>query len=141
MRGAAEACLHMLLPDEKGNLVTSPSTSPENRFKTDDGQSSWVCAGTATERQIIWELFNNVVMAGRALDMDSEFRNKFEAAQRKIRPPEIGRGGQLMEWGKDWDLKQAKRNTAIFRTCLRYIPDVKFHHFETPCLLKPRRSR
>ncbi len=104
MKGAAEACLAMLVPDEKGKLVTSPSTSPENRFKTDDGQAGFTCAGSAVERQIIWELFNNTVMASRALGLDTDFRAGLEKAQAAIRPPGIGRGGQLMEWGKDWDL-------------------------------------
>ena len=108
MKGAAEACLHILIPDENGHLITSPSTSPENRFKTDDGQNSFVCAGTATERQIAWELFNNTIMASRTLKMEDDFRKKLEAAKSKIRPPEIGRGGQLMEWGKDWDLNSAE---------------------------------
>ena len=88
----------------RGYLVTSPSTSPENRFKTDEGEASWVCEGSATERQIIWELFNNTAMASKALGLDADFRAKLGEARSKIRPPEIGRGGQLMEWGKDWDL-------------------------------------
>jgi alpha-L-fucosidase 2 len=104
MKGAAEACLTMLLPDENGKLVTSPSTSPENSFRTDDGQAAWTCAGTAVERQIIWELFNNTLMASRTLGVDEELQSFLEAAKTDIRPPEIGKAGQLMEWGKDWDL-------------------------------------
>ena len=109
MKGAAEGCLAMLLPDENGKLVTSPSTSPENRFRTDDGQAGFTCAGTAVERQIIWELFNNTVMASRALGLNNDFRAKLETAQASIRPPEIGHGGQLMEWGKDWDLNAPEK--------------------------------
>ena len=104
MKGASAACLHMLVTDAHGFLVTSPSTSPENRFKTDTGEASWVCVGSATERQIIWELLNNTGMASRALHLDADFREQIQAAQAKIRPPQIGRGGQLMEWGEDWDL-------------------------------------
>ena len=104
MKGAAEACLAMLVPDEKGKLVTSPSTSPENSFRTDDGQAAWTCAGTAVERQIIWEHFNNTILASRTLDIDRELRQRLESAQAAILPPGIGHAGQLMEWGKDWDL-------------------------------------
>ena len=104
MKGASEACLHMLLPDENGKLVTSPSVSPENSFRTDEGERGWACAGTAVERQIIWELFTNTSMASRTLGVDEEFRTKLETAKAAIRPPEIGKAGQLMEWGKDWDL-------------------------------------
>ena len=104
MKGAAEACLAMLVPDENGKLVTSPSTSPENSFRTDDGQAAWTCAGTAVERQIIWEHFNNTIMAARRLGVDPEFLGRLVTAKDAIRPPEIGHAGQLMEWGKDWDL-------------------------------------
>jgi alpha-L-fucosidase 2 len=104
MRGAAEGCLAMLVPDENGKLVTSPSTSPENSFRTEDGQAAFTCAGTAVERQIIWEHFNNTVMASRILGVDGDLRARLEKAQAGIRPPEIGHAGQLMEWGKDWDL-------------------------------------
>lgn len=104
MKGASVACLNMLVEDEKGHLITSPSTSPENRFKTDDGQAGWACEGAATERQIIWDLFNNTARAAKLLSIDEDFRKQLETAKSRIRPPEIGRGGQLMEWGKDWDL-------------------------------------
>ncbi|HEY3441559.1 MAG TPA: glycoside hydrolase family 95 protein [Paludibaculum sp.] len=105
MKGAAECSLHMLVEDNKGRLVTSPSTSPENTFRTTPGgERAWVCEGAAMERQIIWELFNNTAMAARTLGLDDEFRKKLDTARARIRPPEIGSGGQLMEWGKDWDL-------------------------------------
>jgi alpha-L-fucosidase 2 len=104
IKGAAEACLTMLVPDEKGRLVTAPSTSPENSFRTDDGQAAWTCAGTAVERQIIWELFNNTLMAARTLGVDQELQSLMETAKTNIRPPEVGYAGQLMEWDKDWDL-------------------------------------
>jgi alpha-L-fucosidase 2 len=104
MKGAAEGCLAMLVPGENGKLVTSPSTSPENSFRTDDGQAAWTCAGTAVERQIVWEHFNNTIMAARTLGLDDELRKRLETARDAIRPPDIGHAGQLMEWGKDWDL-------------------------------------
>jgi len=105
MKEASECSLHMLAEDDKGRLITSPSTSPENSFRTEPGgERSWVCEGAAMERQIIWELFNNTIMAANVLGLDGEFRKRLETARGRIRPPEIGRAGQLMEWGKDWDL-------------------------------------
>jgi alpha-L-fucosidase 2 len=115
MKEAAQCSLHMLVEDDNGKLVTSPSTSPENYFKTDAGVRGWVCEGGAMERQIIWELFNNTIMASKELGLDAEFRAQLETARAKIRPPEIGRAGQIMEWGKDWDLnapEPAHRHTS-----------------------------
>lgn len=110
LKGAAEACLHMLVSDAGGNLITSPSTSPENSFRTDDGQRGWACAGSAVERQIIWELFNNTIQASRILALDATFRSQLEEALGKLRPPQIGKAGQLMEWGEDWDLNAPEPN-------------------------------
>lgn len=104
LKGASESSLFMLVPDENGKLITSPSVSPENSFRTDAGERAWTCAGSAVERQIIWDLFNNTGMATEILGLDKEFCGRLEAAKAAIRPPEIGKAGQIMEWGQDWDL-------------------------------------
>jgi alpha-L-fucosidase 2 len=36
--------------------------------------------------------------------IDADFKKKIEAARDRIRPPQIGKAGQLMEWGGDWDM-------------------------------------
>lgn len=103
MKGAAEFYLTAMIEDEDGKLITSPSTSPENEFTTDEGMRSSVAEGNTMERAIIWDLFNNVVQAAKVLGIDSEFAEKVATARDRIRPLQIGRYGQLMEWGKDWD--------------------------------------
>jgi alpha-L-fucosidase 2 len=87
-----------------GLLSTSPSLSPENTFKTDEGVRGSVTDNTAVEREIVWDLFTNVIAAEKVLGVDAEFRAKLEAAKAKLRPLEIGKAGQLEEWGYDWDL-------------------------------------
>ena len=104
MKESCEAYLAMLTPDDDGKLITSPSVSPENIFKTDTGLTSQVDAGAAMERQIIHDLFSVYLLAARNLGIDPEFQKKIADARAKIRPPEIGKAGQLMEWSKDWDL-------------------------------------
>jgi alpha-L-fucosidase 2 len=104
MKEACEFCLATLVPDEKGLLVTSPSVSPENSFRTDEGVRGSVCEGAAAERQVIWDLFTNTIQAAKVLKLDEAFRRQLEETRARIRPPEIGKAGQLLEWGKDWDL-------------------------------------
>jgi alpha-L-fucosidase 2 len=140
MKGAAEACLEMLLPDENGKLVTSPSTSPENSFRTDDGQAAWTCAGTAVERQIIWELFNNTLMAARTLGVDEELQRFMEAAKTGIRPPEIGKAGQLMEWGKDWDLNAREMGHRHISHLFALHPGRQITPLHTPELAEAARK-
>src|SRR5690606_2258910 len=56
MKASAEFYLDWLTPHpDKGWLVTGPSNSPENRFRTADGQEASVCMGPAMDTQIVRE--------------------------------------------------------------------------------------
>jgi alpha-L-fucosidase 2 len=102
-----EACqfyLAALVDDGNGNLVMSPSSSPENNFQTDDGVKGRLLEGSAVERELVWDLFGNVILATKALGTDADFRGQLKTARAKIHPLAIGKAGQLMEWEKDWDL-------------------------------------
>ncbi|MDB5079977.1 MAG: alpha-amylase [Chloroflexi bacterium] len=103
MKDAALFCLDWLVKDEHGNLVTNPSTSPENRFITPEGKPCSVSVGTTADLVMIKELFNSCIEACRALDTDPEFRVELEAAQARIKPFRIGRFGQLQEWSQDFE--------------------------------------
>ncbi|MDP8909104.1 MAG: glycoside hydrolase family 95 protein, partial [Chloroflexota bacterium] len=103
MRGAAEFCLDWLIEDEQGHLVTSPSTSPENKFTTPEGQQAAVSIASTMDMAIIWDLFTNCIEALRILGVDDAFRARLETARQRLRPPKVGRHGQLQEWFRDWD--------------------------------------
>lgn len=104
LKGAAEFYLATMITDNKGHLITSPSTSPENNFITDDKQKGNVTEGATMEKAIIWDLFDNLAIAGRILHTDEAFRKKIIAARDNISPLKTGKAGQLEEWNKDWDL-------------------------------------
>jgi alpha-L-fucosidase 2 len=104
MKGASEFWLSQLVTGTDGKLITSPSSSPENSFWTDSGMRSSVCEGAEMEKAIVWDLFDNTLHAAAALGADGEFQKKLVAARDRIRPPQIGKAGQLMEWGGDWDM-------------------------------------
>jgi alpha-L-fucosidase 2 len=104
MKGACEFWLDQLVTGTDGKLITSPSSSPENFFKTDTGMKSSVCEGATMERAIVWDLFDNTAQAAAVLGIDADFRRKLEAARDRIRPLQIGKAGQLEEWGGDWDM-------------------------------------
>ncbi|MDQ4078642.1 MAG: glycoside hydrolase family 95 protein, partial [Chloroflexota bacterium] len=103
MRGAAEFCLDWLIEDEQGYLVTSPSTSPENKFTTPDGQTAAVSMASTMDRAIIWDLFTNCIEASKILRSDADLRARLEVARSRLYPPRVGRLGQLQEWFQDWD--------------------------------------
>ena len=102
MKGAAQFCLRWLIenPKQPGELITAPSTSPENEYKTDKGYHGTTCYGGTADLAIIRELFINTIAAGKILGQ----RNKeMEKALAKLHPYTIGHMGDLNEWYYDWD--------------------------------------
>jgi alpha-L-fucosidase 2 len=132
MKESAQAHLAMLTPDAKGRLVTAPSTSPENRFRTEDGKVSQVDAGAAMERQIIHDLFTNYLLAARTLGVDPAFQKTVADARARIRPPEIGKAGQLMEWSGDWDLDPPEPRHRHVSHLFALFPGTQISPLTTP---------
>jgi alpha-L-fucosidase 2 len=104
MKEAAEFCLDFLTEDPKtGKLVSGPSTSPENRFRTSTGQVAQLSMGCAMDQEIIWDLLTSCVAAADVLDIEDEFTNRAKAALNKLAWPGIGSDGRLMEWAEEFE--------------------------------------
>ncbi len=106
MRGAAEFCLDMLVEDGKGNLMTSPATSPENVFITPTGYAGQTSYGTTADLAMIRELFLQTIEAAKILGKDAAFRQELEAKLAKLYPYQVGKKGNLQEWYYDWEDKE-----------------------------------
>jgi alpha-L-fucosidase 2 len=132
LRGSAEFYLNILVPDANGKLIVSPSVSPENGFRTDAGVRAQVVDGSAVEREIVWDVFTNTIAASRVLGFDAEFRQKLETARAKMRPLEIGKAGQLEEWGHDWDLNAPEMNHRHVSHLYALYPGHEISVEETP---------
>jgi alpha-L-fucosidase 2 len=103
MRGAAEFCLAWLIPDSSGQLITSPSTSPENTFKTPSGFVGATFFGGTADLAMIRELFIDVIAAQKILKNDNEFASKINTALNNLHPYQVGKAGNLQEWYYDWE--------------------------------------
>ncbi len=103
MKGAA-AFLDSMLIEEPQNkwLVISPSVSPENTHPSPDGKIA-ITYGTTMDNELLYELFNNVISASRALGIDDVLARHYESRLALMPPMQVGRWGQLQEWLKDWD--------------------------------------
>jgi alpha-L-fucosidase 2 len=102
LRGAAEFCLDSLVDDGRGHLVTAPSTSPENRFRT-DGKAAAISAGATMDLALIRDTFASAADAADALGVDAAFRRQLLDARAKLRPYAIGSKGQLLEWSEEFE--------------------------------------
>ena len=107
MKGAADFCLRWLVENPKapGELITAPSTSPENEYITDKGYHGVTCYGGTADLAIIRELFINTIAAGKILGVKSK---EMEKALARLHPYTIGHMGDLNEWNYDWDDRDFK---------------------------------
>ncbi|MBX7126574.1 MAG: glycoside hydrolase family 95 protein [Cyclobacteriaceae bacterium] len=103
MKGAATFCLQWLTSDKLGNLVTAPSTSPENIYVTNSGYKGATLYGSTADMAMIRELFLQILEAHKVLKTDSAFCHEIEAALKRLYPYQIGQRGQLQEWYHDWN--------------------------------------
>jgi alpha-L-fucosidase 2 len=103
MKEAAQFCIDWLIEDDKGFLITSPSTSPENIFIDDKGKNRSVSIATTMDMSLIWDVFTNVIQASTHLGIDEAFRNDLIAKRSKLFPFQIGKKGNLQEWYKDFE--------------------------------------
>jgi alpha-L-fucosidase 2 len=110
MKGAAEFFFDVLVENEDGYLITSPSISPEHSHggTNKDGLSSdrdgtSLCAGPTMDNQILRDLFANCIKASEILGVDKDFRKQVAKTRARLAPMKIGRHGQLQEWQEDWD--------------------------------------
>ena len=105
MKAAATFCLNWLVENPKvpGELITAPSTSPENEYKTDKGYHGTTCYGGTADLAIIRELFINTIAAGKVLGEKKNALQKMEKALARLHPYTVGHMGDLNEWYYDWD--------------------------------------
>ena len=103
MKGAAEFCLGFLVPDSAGRLITSPSTSPENNFKTPTGYIGSTMYGGTADMAMIRELFLDILSAQQVLKNDNEFAIKISNALNNLLSYQVSKKGHLQEWYYDWE--------------------------------------
>lgn len=102
MKEAASFCLDWLMEDEAGNLITSPSTSPEHKFRIKEGLAG-ISQASTMDLSLIWDLFTNVAQASEILGVDETFRQILLQKRDRLLPLQIGKGGRLQEWSVDFE--------------------------------------
>ncbi|MDB4583746.1 glycoside hydrolase N-terminal domain-containing protein, partial [Draconibacterium sp.] len=141
MKGAAEFFFDVLVENEDGLLVTSPSLSPEHSHggTNKDGMSSnrtgaSLCAGPTIDIQLLNDLFANCIKASEILDVDQDFRKQTSKTKAQLAPMKIGRHGQLQEWQKDWDNPDNPHSHVSHLYGL--FPSSQINRYDTPELFK-----
>ena len=105
MKGAADFLLEWLIPNphNPNELITAPCTSPEADYINDKGYRGSSFYGGTADLAIIRELFKNTIKGAKVLGIDDDYQQQLQAALSRLRPYNIGKRGNLMEWYHDWE--------------------------------------
>ena len=134
MKGAADFCLDWLIenPKQKGELITAPSTSPENEYITDKGYHGVTCYGGTADLAIIRELLTNVCAAGSVC---GDGITAYKKTLQRLHPYTVGKDGDLNEWYYDWQDRDPHH-----RHQSHLIGLYPGQHITTPSTLNPQPS-
>ena len=117
-----------LIENELGELVTSPSVSPENVYIMEDGTRGCLCEGATMDIEILTELLNGYIAScevlggagyageenspkekactGKAIESPGIYAKAAEKARKileRLPKIKIGKYGQIQEWMEDYD--------------------------------------
>lgn len=137
MRGAALFCLDWLQENKEGLLTTSPSTSPENKFLTPEGEASSVAESSAMDITLIRELFDHCMEAVRLLEIDEPLVERIAEASRKLPPLQISPNGLLQEWHEHFEEQEPGHRHVSHLYGL--YPGTTINRDETPELVEAGR--
>ena len=103
MQGAVQFCLDWMVKDEHGHWITSPGTSPENRYVTADGYIGATLYGATADLAMIRELFTDYLAAAAVLESEDDMTTEVANRLANLHPYQIGKKGNLQEWYHDWE--------------------------------------
>ncbi|WP_207495821.1 glycoside hydrolase family 95 protein [Aridibaculum aurantiacum] len=104
LKEAAQFCMEWLVKNPTTNaLVSGPSISPENTFKTKTGEVATMVMGPTMDHMIIRDLFTNTIAASTILQKDESFRLQLKKILRQLAPTKIGSDGRIMEWTEEFE--------------------------------------
>ena len=104
LKGNAQFILDFLAKDPKsGYLMTGPSISPENWFRTAGGEEMVASMMPFFKRETAYEILSNCVQASEILDTDREFADSLRTAIAQLPPIQLRANGAIREWFEDFE--------------------------------------
>ncbi len=104
MKSSARFVLDYLVKDSKGQWVTVPSNSPENKYVDPrTGTAQEITYGSTMDVQIITELFSNCIRSSEILDCDMDFADTLKQVMAALPPVKVSPSlGGIQEWIEDY---------------------------------------
>lgn len=101
LKEAASFCINWLI-EKNGYLLTSPGTSPENKYLTPEGYAGATSYGNTSDLAMIRECLIDTREAAETLNIERNFRKQIDRVLDLLYPYQIGKNGNLQEWFYDW---------------------------------------
>ena len=92
---------YMVKDPRTGYLVTGPSISPENSFKTADGHDYCLSMMPTIDRAVVYDIYQACIKSSEILGVDADFRARLQRDIKQLPPYKIGSDGTLNEWSLD----------------------------------------
>ncbi|HTR29672.1 MAG TPA: glycoside hydrolase family 95 protein [Puia sp.] len=146
LKGSVRFFLDFLVPTPDGRwLTTNPSSSPEN-FPDRPGNGRYfdetigaflpgtnICAGSAIDRQVLTDLFDQYIAATEILGIDPAMADSTRVALKRLQPQLIGKDGALQEWTEDWG--QTEHPHRHLSPLYGLFPGNVFSYYKAPGLM------
>jgi alpha-L-fucosidase 2 len=101
LKGAAEFALDWLVPGPGGELTTSPSTSPENRFLTPEGKPAAVGIGSTLDHSLIRTILTDLIEADGHLETGDPLVARALESLGRVPAMKPSAQGRVAEWAAD----------------------------------------
>lgn len=133
IKKAAEFFMDILIEDENGSLIVSPSTSPENAY-IKDGKEVKISKTATMSTAIVRETLKNAISCCEILMIDNDFCGQCMQKLDKLPDYQIGKKGNLMEWDEDYE--DAEENHRHISHLYPLYPGTEISVKKTPELAK-----
>lgn len=102
LKSCAEFYMDYMIEDPAtGHLLTGPSISPENGFRTAEGKDYPASMMPTFDRIVVDQIYTACIEASKILGIDKKFRNRLEKDIKRLPPVSVGADGQIKEWYLD----------------------------------------
>lgn len=99
LKSCAEFFVDYMVEDPNtGYLVTGPSISPENGFRTTDGKHYSASMMPTLDRAIVEQIYTACIEGSKVLGIDKKFRQQLEKDLKRLPPYQIDKNGHVAEW-------------------------------------------
>lgn len=124
----------LMVDPRDGQLVSAPSSSPENSYINANGDHAALVMGSAKDQQVIFEVFTNYLKGAEILGVENEWTTKIAEQITQLRPGvRLGSDGRILEWDREYE--EPEPGHRHMSNLYAFHPGSQITHQKTPELV------